>query len=159
VDHGGTRIQVQGEAFAGKSNVIADTLSRYPVIHCDEDEDPLQVLFPAFMITETGTCFEPYLEEIMNYMMIGNQMNSTQIKKRAQRGRFENEHLYRKVGDRFVKIPYIDERGEILRQCHDGHGQFGSRRYMGKAISILLVPTSVRRRETISTIVLRVSNF
>lgn len=77
------------------------------------------------MITETGTCFEPYLEEIMKYMMIGNQMTSTQIKKRAQRDHFENEHLYRKVGDRFVKIPYIDERGEILRQCHDGHGHFG----------------------------------
>jgi hypothetical protein len=44
------------------------TLSRHVVTPCDNDEeDELQVQFPTFMIAETGTCYEPYLEEIMNY--------------------------------------------------------------------------------------------
>jgi hypothetical protein len=53
---------------ADRSNVVLYTLSRDLVTHCDDDEeDELQIQFPIFMITETDTCYEPYLEEIMNY--------------------------------------------------------------------------------------------
>lgn len=33
--------------------------------------------------------------------------------------------LFRKVSDRFVKIPKISEREGVLKENHDGHGHFG----------------------------------
>lgn len=110
----------------GKTNVVADVLSRYPVNDCEDGvDDPLQDLYPAYLVSEHGDIYEPYLDDILQYVLKGDQTVAPSIKKKALKLRFENERLFRKVGDRFVKIPFKHERAEILRQTHDGHGHFG----------------------------------
>lgn len=54
----------------GKSNVVADVLSRYPVSDpLDGVEDPFQDLYPAFMVSESCALYEPYLEDILQYVL------------------------------------------------------------------------------------------
>ncbi|KAH8548475.1 hypothetical protein BGW37DRAFT_544910 [Umbelopsis sp. PMI_123] len=58
----------------GKTNVVADVLSRYVVSHpLDEEEDPLQDLYPAFVVSKSGSLYESYLEDILHYVMTGVQ--------------------------------------------------------------------------------------
>ncbi|EIE75604.1 hypothetical protein RO3G_00308 [Rhizopus delemar RA 99-880] len=37
----------------------------------------------------------------------------------------EEGDLFRKIGDRFVKVPTIHERALLLKEVHDGHGHYG----------------------------------
>ncbi|KAI9479580.1 hypothetical protein BDB00DRAFT_731083, partial [Zychaea mexicana] len=47
------------------------------------------------------------------------------FKHKAKRFKMVNEHLYGAVGDRWVKIPHVDERDAVLEMLHDGHGHYG----------------------------------
>ncbi|KAG1034658.1 hypothetical protein G6F43_013366 [Rhizopus delemar] len=52
----------------------------------------------------------------------------TEKKLRAIGNRYklnETGELFRKIGDRYVKIPRIQERLSLLKELHDGHGHFG----------------------------------
>lgn len=49
---------------------------------------------------------------------------SDKIKLQARRFHHDLEHLYKKVGLRFINIPYMYVRADIVKQRCDGHGQF-----------------------------------
>ena len=56
---------------------------------------------------------------------MADQAVSSAVKVQARKFKFENEYLFRQVNDRFVKIPYIHERQDIIQRNHDGHAHFG----------------------------------
>jgi hypothetical protein len=60
----------------GKANVVADVLSRYPVHEKDQDDDPFQYLYPAYLVAEGEDIYEPYLTEILMYLLQDDQLTS-----------------------------------------------------------------------------------
>ncbi|KAG2216374.1 hypothetical protein INT45_007377 [Circinella minor] len=111
-----------------KLNGATDTLSRYPppeLPYEQSGEDDLEDLYDHnFLILEIW--YETYLQEIYNYLTNPfNQVISKSLKIMSSRFKLINQYLYRKIGDRQVKIPHINECEEILQMVHDGHGHFG----------------------------------
>jgi len=55
----------------------------------------------------------------------------------------------RRVGERFLKIPFKHERADVLRQVHDGQGHFGRDATWARLYNLALALTiaSGRRRQ------------
>ncbi|KAG1614235.1 hypothetical protein G6F46_007107 [Rhizopus delemar] len=117
----------------GKMNVVADVMSRYPPANIEEWDmvSPDQYLFESWLVENevTEAACEDYLVKIygvLKCVVSSGEHDGSELKSIGLRFRLSKDgHLLRKVGDRYVKVPRIDERVTVLKEVHDGHGHFG----------------------------------
>lgn len=115
----------------GKQNVEADVLSRYPPQYIDvEDcESPDEVILNSWLMDPLlGEDYEPHIQNIYQALVkiIENGNADQRSKSIGLRYRLNEEHeLFRKVGERYVKVPKVKQRLAIIQETHDGHGHFG----------------------------------
>ncbi|KAG1577677.1 hypothetical protein G6F48_012515 [Rhizopus delemar] len=72
--------------------------------------------------------YEEYLCEIYKILKSAVLGDCTDKKTKSIGTRYrlnEEGDLFRKIGDRFVKVPTIHERALLLKEVHDGHGHYG----------------------------------
>ena len=63
---------------------------------------------------------------ILNKLKKADKGEHTELKGVHTRYRLgDDETLFRKVGNRFLKVPKLKERYKVLKEVHDGHGLFG----------------------------------
>ncbi|KAG0736676.1 hypothetical protein G6F23_010807 [Rhizopus arrhizus] len=114
----------------GKSNVVADVMSRYPPQENNESDlnDPLNELHPAWLIEQESTPYEESLMEIYLYLTNPEDQANVSRKIKIASRKYtisEKNELLRRVGQRQVKVPKISERQSVMKEVHDGHGHFG----------------------------------
>lgn len=116
----------------GKSNVVADILSRYPPQEVDQADlvSPDEYLFESWLVDPVANepVYEEYISNIYDVLRgayLGD-WSDEKLKVIGLRYRLnEKGELFRKIGSRFVNIPSIQRRKEVLQEVHDGHGHFG----------------------------------
>lgn len=111
-------------------NCVADALSRFPSRYDndkEDGEDHIDALFDHLLLDENNACsYEPWLQDLVFYFNFpGNSKNTNATKRLSLKYAYDNGILYRKVGQRLVCVPCIEERPKILTEVHDGHGHFG----------------------------------
>ncbi|SAM02995.1 hypothetical protein [Absidia glauca] len=109
--------------ISGKSNVVADVLSRYPPpisadISCAEES-----LYHGLLVMPS--LYEPDLQEIFDHLQTGFSSDDIKLKRRASPFVVINHRLHKRIGLRLVLVPPLDERAAILEHIHDGHGHPG----------------------------------
>lgn len=80
----------------GKSNVIADALSRFPPIKNDTEscDDEADALYPELLSVEVEQRYEEYLQEVYEYLLSGDQETNGRIKDRSR--------IYRVVDGNYI---------------------------------------------------------
>lgn len=124
----------------GKTNVVAGALSRFPPLSsCIENDGQadLEILYEHLLLQDID--YEPWLCEIYGYLnsfqdgSLGRNVSSfgfedgsriSKIRTKSLNYKVHNEKLFKRIGQRYVMIPFIDERTSILTMIHDGHGHF-----------------------------------
>lgn len=67
------------------------------------------------MIDEITSTYEPWINDLMFYFMNpGNKETSLETKRLSVKYAFNDGNIYRRVGIRYVLIPKIFERQDIL---------------------------------------------
>ncbi|OBZ81454.1 Transposon Ty3-I Gag-Pol polyprotein, partial [Choanephora cucurbitarum] len=99
-------------------NSVADALSRFPPkINKDNEDgdDCMEALYDHLIIEENQqNQFKSWLHDLILYFRFpGHNRNSQKTKRLSLKYVFENDTLYRKVGN------------DILTEIHDEHGHFG----------------------------------
>ncbi|CEP10491.1 hypothetical protein, partial, partial [Parasitella parasitica] len=76
---------------------------------------------------DLGKRYERELIELYVYWRdpLHHQDCDLKTKRKALRYRVLENHLYRRAGQRWLKVPFLDERKQVLIELHDGHGHFG----------------------------------
>lgn len=115
----------------GKQNVVADVLSRYPptALDVEDFESPDEIILNTWLIDPNfEEDYEPHILKIYQTLIDAseNQNMDSNIKSINLRFRLNEEsELFRKIGERYVKVPKIRDRLDIIKETHDGHGHFG----------------------------------
>lgn len=122
--------QFQTKHISSAKNSVADALSRFPNQYEDEDEetgeDHIDALFEHLMIDEVKPQYEDWLNDLVYYFKNpGNGVTTDATKRLSLKYAYSEDNIYRRVGARFVKVPRIDDRNDILNEIHEGHGHFG----------------------------------
>ncbi|OBZ80447.1 Transposon Ty3-G Gag-Pol polyprotein, partial [Choanephora cucurbitarum] len=112
-------------------NSVADALSRFPPRKhegSEDGEDHIDALFNHLMIEEQDRPiqFEQWLQDLTYYFLFpGNATTTSATKRLSLKYHFENNNLYRRVGQRLALVPPTNDRQAILHEVHEGHGHFG----------------------------------
>lgn len=110
-------------------NCVADALSHFSPNHGDDPqdgEDLIDDLFDHLLITSMEDQYEEWIQAIADYFKTpGSPDTSDGIKRLSLKYRYDNSALYRKVGQRFLIVPVIQDRTKVLNEVHEGHGHFG----------------------------------
>lgn len=107
---------------------MADVLSRYPLAQpsASDGEDVLADLFRAWLpLAESKADYEDWLLKIYKYLVSCDQTVDGMIKTKGRDYKIQDNHLYRIIGQRLVKAPYLSEKNGVLQEVHDDHGHFG----------------------------------
>jgi hypothetical protein len=92
----------------------------------EDDLDALYDHFYLMVMKDAKDKYEDWLLDIFHYMNYpGDAAVSRKTKTKALKYKIEDDHLFRKVGQRFLKVPFKNERLAILQEVHDGHGHYG----------------------------------
>lgn len=118
--------------LSGKSNVVADVLSRYPPKEIDREDtvSPEEELMNSWLVFDAVEMDELESKLLKIYEMLVKMSNGVMvdgdIRKVGNRFKLnEKGEMFRKIGERYVRIPKKSERESILKEVHDGHGHFG----------------------------------
>ncbi|OBZ81563.1 Transposon Ty3-I Gag-Pol polyprotein [Choanephora cucurbitarum] len=114
----------------GKNNVAADVLSRYPPNNLETEEEisPDIYLFDTWILDKMGEDYEPHLIRRIKTLTDYTRGEQPTPGDKGINARFrlgKDQSLFRRVGDRYLKIPKFSERDKVLKDVHDGHGHFG----------------------------------
>jgi hypothetical protein len=69
--------------------------------------------------------YEPDLQAIFDHLLMGVNMVDLKLKRRASSFAVINHRLHKRIGQRLVFVPPLDERDAAIEHIHDGHGHFG----------------------------------
>jgi hypothetical protein len=110
----------------GKQNVVADVLSRYPPVETEMETGLDDIEFLYHGLLTIPSLYEPELESIFLFLLKPwHKSFSLRIKKQARFYEIIGGKLVKKIGDRQVLVPPIEERVTILESLHEGSGHFG----------------------------------
>ena len=92
-------------------------------------ESPEEYLFDTWLVElPLEPVYEESLQKIYESLINaanGHQDNS-KVGQVATRFRInENQDMFRRIGEKWLKIPKIKARDNVLREIHDDHGHFG----------------------------------
>ncbi|KAG0754276.1 hypothetical protein G6F62_009856 [Rhizopus arrhizus] len=120
--------QFKTKHISSAKNSVADALSRFPAQDDDIEtgEDHIDALFEHLIVDEVNQQFEPWIADLATYFKHpGNGHTSNATKRLSLKYAFSDDKIYCRVGTRFVRVPPIHERPNILNEVHEGHGHFG----------------------------------
>jgi hypothetical protein len=95
----------------GKENVVADAMSRFPPDYTlieNNGQEEMAALYDHLLLENTN--YEESLHGIYNYLLkvtsLGDSRGDPKLKITATKYKLHQNHLYKKLNDRFVKIPF-----------------------------------------------------
>jgi RNase H-like domain found in reverse transcriptase/Reverse transcriptase (RNA-dependent DNA polymerase)/Integrase zinc binding domain/Integrase core domain/gag-polyprotein putative aspartyl protease/Retrotransposon gag protein len=137
----------------GKSNVVADILSRYPLPLTNIEFENLDYFDHIMMIENEDLGWEP----IFNYLFIYISTSSFEgIPDEEQKGVhnlrrnyfIEKQNLYKRSTYGPLLVPKIQNRPKIIEELHDGHGHFASEATYKRARSLYYWPNMYQDLKT-----------
>ena len=117
--------------IAGKKNVVADVLSRYPCAEAPIDPQDLDY-FPhilAIEASEVVNCYETIFNYVYQYIQTLTfegipEEFQRRVHLERQKYFIEKEKLYKRSSHGPLLVPKIADRPSVLKELHDGHGHF-----------------------------------
>jgi len=146
--------------IAGKKNVVADILSRYPCAEASIDPQDLDY-FPhilAIKVSEVVNCYKTILNHVYQHIQTLTfegipEEFQRRVHLERQKYFIEKEKLYKRSSHRSLLVSKIADRPSVLQELHNGHGHFALQSTFKRARTLYYWPKYIMISRKISNIV------